>query len=296
MKLLYEVPDYKKIRVILDTDAACEADDPFAIAHALMSKKFEMKAILAEHFGNQGSVQKSYDVIVEILRKMNIPVPVFMGEDGNMAQVSGKEISPAAQAIIDEAMKDDEKPFYVLCLGAITNVAIAIRSCPEIVTRMRVVWIGGQNSDYSNQDFREFNSGNDIEAANLVVSSGVDLWLIPANVYGTMHIGLAEIQRRIYPCGEIGQFLFENMISYNMSEFAGWTAGESWSLGDSPAVGVALDQNCGTYEYREAPFFNEDTTVRLEKGRPMIRVYKTINSRFILEDFMSKLQILYGNE
>lgn len=28
----FEVRDEKKIRVIVDTDAACEADDPFAIA------------------------------------------------------------------------------------------------------------------------------------------------------------------------------------------------------------------------------------------------------------------------
>ena len=31
----FDVPDYKKIRVIVDTDAACEADDPFAIVHTL---------------------------------------------------------------------------------------------------------------------------------------------------------------------------------------------------------------------------------------------------------------------
>ena len=79
-----------------------------------------------------------------------------------------------------------------------------------------------------------------------------------------MHIGLAEIQRRIYPCGEIGKHLFENMVTSNMSQYAGWTAGESWSLGDSPAVRVALDQNCGQYVYREAPIFLEDTTYRFE--------------------------------
>lgn len=32
---LIKIPDEKKIRVIIDTDAACEADDPFAIAQAL---------------------------------------------------------------------------------------------------------------------------------------------------------------------------------------------------------------------------------------------------------------------
>ena len=36
---LFDIPDYKKIRVIVDTDAACEADDPFAVVHALLSPK-----------------------------------------------------------------------------------------------------------------------------------------------------------------------------------------------------------------------------------------------------------------
>lgn len=40
MGLQYKVPEYKRIRVIIDTDAACEADDPFAIAHALLCEKY----------------------------------------------------------------------------------------------------------------------------------------------------------------------------------------------------------------------------------------------------------------
>lgn len=294
MKLQYEVPDYKKIRVIVDTDAACEADDPFAIAHALLCKKFEMKAIFAVQFDAPETTKASFEEINTIIKAMNVHVPVFMGKEGKLSDVVGKDISPAAKFLIEEALKDDEKPLYVLCLGAITNVASALRNCPEIAKRMTVIWIGGQNLDFQTPKFREFNSGNDIEAANLVVSSGVDLWLIPVNVYGTMHIGLAEIQRRIYPCGEIGKHLFENMVTSNMSQYAGWTAGESWSLGDSPAVRVALDQNCGQYVYREAPIFLEDTTYRFEAGCSKIRVYTSINSRFILEDFISKLELVYG--
>lgn len=51
--LEYDVPGYKKLRVIVGTDAACEADDPFAIAHALMCRKFDVRAIFAEQFGGR---------------------------------------------------------------------------------------------------------------------------------------------------------------------------------------------------------------------------------------------------
>lgn len=293
MPLQYEVPAYKKLRVIVDTDAACEADDPFAIAHALLCKKFDVKAIFAEQFGAPDTTARSFREIQTVLEAMDISVPVFMGEEGSLAQTAGKEPSAAVRFLVEEALRDDERPLFVLCMGAITNVAAAMKLCPEITKKMTVVWIGGREPAHPKAEYREFNSGNDIEAANFVVSSGVELWLIPLTVYITMNIGLAEIQRRIYPCGKIGRHLFENMLAYNMSEYAGWTAGESWSLGDSPAVGVALDQNCGKYIYTEAPVFEEDTSIRFEAGRPKIRVYTSINSRFILEDFISKLELTY---
>ena len=85
MRLQYEVPDYKKIRVIVDTDAACEADDPFAIAHALLCKKFEMKAIFAEQFGAPETTRMSYKEITTVLEAMGLDVPVFMGEEGKLA-------------------------------------------------------------------------------------------------------------------------------------------------------------------------------------------------------------------
>ena len=296
MPLLYEVPEYKKLRVIIDTDAACEADDPFAIAHALLCKKLEVKAIFAEQFGEPESTKRSFDEIVTILEAMDLKVPVFMGEEGTLSEVEGKALSPAASYLIEEALREEDRPLYVLALGAITNIAAAMKACPEIAKRMTVVWIGGQSYDHFVKEVREYNAGNDIDAINLVVSSGVEFWQIPNNVYSTMHIGLAEIQRRIYPCGKIGKHLFENMINYNMTKRAGWTAGESWSLGDSPAVGVALDPNCGQYEEREAPIFMEDTTYRFETGRPTIRVYTSIHSRFILEDLIGKLELVYGEE
>ena len=59
MAYLFDVPEYKKVRVIIDTDAACEADDPFAIVQALLSPKLIVKGIVAEHFNVPGSMDKN---------------------------------------------------------------------------------------------------------------------------------------------------------------------------------------------------------------------------------------------
>lgn len=109
-----------------------------------------------------------------------------------------------------------------------------------------------------------------------------------------MHIGLAEIQKRIYPYGEIGRHLFENMVSYNMTDEAAWTQGESWSLGDSPSVAVTLNPECGHYAETKAPWVGEDTSSVPREDSPLIRVYSDVDSRYVLEDFINKLQLQYS--
>lgn len=66
------VQQKKKLRVIIDTDAACEADDQYAIVHALLTPRFIIKGIIAEQFysdGGIGSVDKSCDEIQKLLSR-----------------------------------------------------------------------------------------------------------------------------------------------------------------------------------------------------------------------------------
>ncbi len=297
MPFLFDVPDEKKLRVIIDTDAACEADDPFAIVQALLSPKLIVKGINAAHFNEAGSVQKSLQEIHTILDAMKKDVPAFLGAEDPLpaeaakAGFSPREVSPASDFIIEEALRDDPHPLYILVQGAITNVAAAFLKCPEIINRVTVIWIGTHGAGNVQAPFREFNAGNDVTAANIILSSGTDLWLVPSTVYTTVLIGLAEIQTRIRPCGEIGRHLFDNMVAYNMSRFAGWTKGESWSLGDSPAPMLAINPDCGDFTIEEAPEVLPDTSSRIKPGNPRIRVYSRVDTRYLLEDLIAKLQI-----
>lgn len=86
MPFQYKVSEDKKVRIIIDTDAACEADDPFAIAHALMCQKFDVRAIFAEQFNREGSTRQSYEEILTVLRAMKKEVPVFMGEETKISE------------------------------------------------------------------------------------------------------------------------------------------------------------------------------------------------------------------
>lgn len=295
--LMFQVRPEKRLRVIIDTDAACEADDPFAIVHALLTPKFIVRGILAEQFGtvrNHDSTEESYQEIRAILDAMNLDVPALVGARAAMEPGAETETNDASTFLIEEAMREADEPLFVLCQGALTNVAIALRQRPEIAGRMTVIWIGGCPYDAQfplPEDFREFNAGNDVLAANTVLHSGVALWQVPMDVYSTMHTSIAELQRRVQPCGAIGAHLFDQLIKYNATDWAFWTPGESWSLGDSPVVGLAMNPRCGRYTERPALQILPDTRYAPAEDTPIIRVYTSVDARFILEDMFAKLAL-----
>lgn len=289
----YTVRNDKRIRVIIDTDAGCEADDPFAIAQALLTPKFIVRAICAEHFAEPGSMERSANVAVHVRDLIGSDVPVMRGHDGPIGSPSEMcpPLSEAAAFIIDEALREDDHPLFVLCLGAITNVAEALRVRPDIARRMTVVWIGTQNADPEREAIREFNAGNDITAGNEVLSSGVAMWIIPLSAYSTMNVSIAELDMRVRPCGELGRWLFQQLVDYNNSDVAAWTCGDGWSLGDCPAVAVAIKPDCGRFRTVSAPIIGADTVSRFDASRPTVRLYGTVDSRFTLGDLFAKLAL-----
>ena len=291
--LKFDVTETKKIRVIIDSDTACEADDPFAIAYALMSPKLLVKAIVAEHFARPGSMESSLEAALRVTRAMGSGVPVLRGEEG---PGNSGEVSEGVREIIREARREDPHPLYLLCMGALTNIARAFAEAPDITERVTVVTIGGHPYDMEEIPWKEFNFGNDPEAANRVLQSPAEIWQIPSDVYGSIRVGLAELQEQVMPFGKIGRYLFEQMISYNATPEAAWTAGESWSLGDSPSVAAVLHPACGRTKMQEVRQVNADTSYTSISCGKKIRVYQSMDSRYLLGDFYAKLHLLFPGD
>ena len=49
------LPPSKMVRVIVNTDAKNEADDQYAIVHALLTPTFDLHGIMPAHFGTKKS-------------------------------------------------------------------------------------------------------------------------------------------------------------------------------------------------------------------------------------------------
>jgi inosine-uridine nucleoside N-ribohydrolase len=231
-------------------------------------------------------MQDSYDETMLLLRLMGLEndIRVEAGATGSMPDESTPVDSAGAQLIIQEAMKDDDRPLHIAFYGPVTDISSALLLEPKIEDRnIRVIWIGG--GDWPSGG-REYNLSNDIHAANMLMKSNLEVWQIPRYTYRTMSVGYAELIEKIYPQGEIGKYLVEQLIEHNAARQPHI---EYRYLGDSPCIGIIMDPECGKWTWRPAPLFDQQMHYLYPgKYRP-IRVYDNVNTNFIHEDFYAKL-------
>lgn len=300
--LQFQVPEKKRVRMIVDTDCKNEADDQFALAHHLMTPMFDVKGIIAAHFesrkdlGAGKTMQASYDEIMLMLDLMELRdrYPVLHGAAYPLSSEHTPLCSEGAKFIVEEAMREDDRPLFVALQGTLTDLADALLMEPRIASRLTAIWIGGGTWPEGGW---EFNLSQDIAAANVVLSSGVSLWQIPKDVYKTMNVTLAELQYRVASCGRVGEYLFRQMVELNdaCGDSPRWPHGESWCIGDQPTIGVLLeDKERDHYTLRHAPHIDQDCRYIHQEDTPLIRVYHAVDVRLTLEDFYAKLALHFG--
>ncbi|EHD21099.1 MULTISPECIES: nucleoside hydrolase [Brenneria] len=305
----FEVVQHKQIRVVISADAKNEADDDFAVAHAVLTPTMKVKGLIAAHYARtapmmkrdgENSMMESYNELQRLMKVMGkADVPIYRGAKRELAEGDKQtELSEGAQALIREALKEDSNPLFVLVMGPITDIAAALRAEPRIASRMTVVWIGGMPYP---QGGWEYNMFNDPVAANEVFKSQVALWQVPHNVYMSVRVSLAELAARVKPQGETGEYLWRQLIDFNkmisaVMKDVPWPKSEVWVLGDNPSVSLLLDEHEYNYTLRDAPLLNDDLTYAPQPGARQIRVYNAVDARFTLEDFYAKLALTCGDK
>ena len=235
----FHVPKEKIIRLITDTDAKNEADDQFAIVHALLSPKFENVGMIAAHYGMRDAdgMERSYKEIETVFDKMGFPKEgmIFRGAAHAIPDMKTPVDSEGARLIIEEAMKEDTRPLVAIFLGPLTDLASALLMEPRIAGRMKAIWIGGGMYPKGGP---EFNLGNDVNAVNVVFQSEMEIWQVPKNVYEMMPLSLAELELKVEPCGAIGEYLLQQLDECAQDEAARksvFRTGETWVSGESRA-------------------------------------------------------------
>ena len=282
-------------RVIINSDAKNEADDQFALVHALLSPSLDIRGIIPAHFGTRrtrhsmAESRAEVDLILDLLGQRDA-VRVADGAPHALPDADTPAVSAGAELIIDEAMRCDAGPLVVAFLGPLTDMASALLMEPRIAERdVTVVWIGGGPYDGEPPSYwPEFNLANDIAAANVVFASSVPVWQVPMPVYVQTAVGYAELDEKAAPYGALGAYLVRQLVEFNERHVS--EPIEYRSLGDSPAIGLLINPYCGRYRQRPAPGFAPDGSYDFGTTYRPIRVYDSIDTRYLFEDFFAKLR------
>jgi inosine-uridine nucleoside N-ribohydrolase len=286
-------------RVIIDTDAKNEADDQFAIVHALLSPSLEVRGLIAAHFGtsrSDRSMEESREEIDLLLDLMGLQqVTVANGASTGIPDERTPLDSAGAQLIIAESkLATASEPLFVAFLGPLTDMASAILLDPDIVERdIVVIWIGGVGyGGVETYPGVEFNLRNDIAAANVVYDSGITVWQVPSNVYSQVSVSYTELEEKIGGTSKLADYLIDQMVEWNRTF---WPEPiESRSLGDSPAISLMLYPRGGNFRVVPAPRFGQQGHYLPGSGHP-VRVVEAVDVRFLLEDMFAKIR-RFGRE
>jgi len=189
-------------RFILDTDPGI--DDALTILYALASPEVKMEAITVVN-GNcpveQGVINALS--VLELVGETRIPVakgmerPLLLpvvnaevthGKNGlgyaELPRPKTKPVEKHAVELMGEMISQNPNQLNIVAIGPLTNIAMAIRLYPQIMKKVKHIYImGGAINHCGNMTpLAEFNIYCDPHAAAVVFHSGIPFTLVPLDV------------------------------------------------------------------------------------------------------------------
>jgi purine nucleosidase len=268
-------PPGKKIRLLIDSDAANEIDDIYAIALALNAPdRFNIVGFVATHFAASAgpeSTETSYSLILKLLETAGVSGKYPVKRGGHPMQYFGYPTeSEGADFIIEQARKaTEDDPLWVVCLGAATNTASAILKDPGIKSMIRVVFHSRSSQTWPERSV-QYNVMGDILAARALLKSQVPLMWFDTGT--NLRISFEETEKYVASTGTLGKFIHEFRKKY-----PNWMTSQKgfFDLGD---IAFLIKPELCTFEIVNAPTMNQNMYFDQSKTNgKMMRVYDIKN-------------------
>lgn len=294
----------EKKKVILDTDMYNEVDDYFALTYLMSSlDRFDVEAITIAPFLKSGyantstieeGIEKSYDVTLKILDMINLSKYKLKVYKGATSYTSDSmESNDAVSKIIDIALNNDKTT--IIAIGAITNVALAIKKEPKIIDKIEVVWLGG-NSPILKQN-QEFNFRQDINAVKIVFESKVKLTIIPCRGVASNLVTTTYELEHYLNKSTIGRYLCENFKNlkkhYYKTELEEY--GSSKVLWDISAVAYLINKDWFVTEKVSCPNVLSNGCYEMTTNNHEVTFVIDLFRNKIFNDYFIKMQ-KYNNK
>lgn len=304
----------KKVKVLIDNDFCGDPDGLFELVQHVLSPTTDIVGIVGGHLNENAGFTKRKDQATESVEKANALLDA-MGMKGKFKVVAGSETpmistdkvigSEGAKLIVEEAKKcTPDKPLYVVCGSALTNIADALLMDSSISKNIIVVWIGGQEYSFGavpppGYSAVEYNLNLSIAAGQVVFNkSDVRIWQVPRDAYRQCLYSTAEMHAYIKPCGKIGALL-SNAIDDVMTtcEKFNIPMGEVYILGDSPLVlltslqsGFEADPSSSRWVPTACPLIDDHGNYQPNPTGRIIRIYSQLDCRLMFGDMVARLQ------
>ena len=272
-------------RLLIDADTANEIDDFYALVRALLEPGFDIVGLSSGQWNHRLSppetVRASQAFNEEILRLMgrrDIPHPLgaemIMGKPWGGDEPSD---SPAARLMIETARATPEgEKLTIASLGAVTNLASALKMAPDIVPKVACYVLSGRFfADRQVWDKDEFNLRNDLNAANYLFNlEGLELHVMPVNVLLDFTFRREEVMERLAGEGGIWDVLATRWLTHSPQS-------ETWIMWDLALIIAMARPELAT----EARFMTPP-----ENTQRQIHVYTSVDEEAMREDWWTSVE------
>ena len=312
-------PPTGPVRVVIDTDAANEIDDQFALAWAMRRPdRLDVAGLYATPFSFAHrrpilplappddpafappavGMARSFDEIHRVLDVLGDPVSVaakarvFRGSEGYLAGPEQPLRSAAVDHLIATARehKPDGPPIYVMALGCVTNIASALMLAPDLVDRIVVVWTSGYPS-HAPWPNTSLNLEQDLWASQWLFECGVPLVYLPGyHVGAQLRLSLPEMQRHVQGRGAIGDDLHRLYTHNPLWSILGQTGAEpySWVIWDIVCVAWLLNPDWVPSGLVDTPRLGDDLRWAADATRPPMREAYAVQRDAIFAAFFAQ--------
>lgn len=272
------------MKVILDTDPGI--DDALAIILLKAMPEISLQAITVTH-GNT-SVEKCTTnalKLVELLEMTDIPVAMGATEPLVRALSIAEEThgdtglghallpNPKAQVVEENAanliidiVNANPGEITILCIGPVTNVALALLKEPSLRKKIKnVVSMAGTIHYPGNATpSSEYNVFCDPESFDILLRSGIDLTIVPLDVTYQCLFTKAHVERLSGAREDIHTFI-DRSTAFYMEFHAEYQGIQGCAINDPLAAAILVKPDLVTYRdyYVNVELHGEFTTAKL---------------------------------
>ncbi len=286
-------PPQGKVSIVIDTDAAGEIDDQFAIAYAVRAAEAGELVLEGIHASLSGKntaegMERNYQEILTVLDHLHSPE--YRAKSFRGCPVKLKDQCPGESEAVDHLIKtannpEREGPLYVVAIGGATNIASALMRAPEIAEKIVIIWLAG-NSLFWNSTM-EANLHRDTIASEHIFNCGVPLVLLPAwNVVVQLRTTIFELEHYLKDKNDICDYLLHIVRDFHDKRCP---EGLAWSktIWDIAGIAYVLHPEWFGTRLITAPMFQYYWGTNPQ--RHMIRIADNLNRDRIFKDAFNKL-------